>query len=462
MGKGIPDHITSMPQAVLDSPIGRMMLPRLTAGMNARRNGLHGLGQTAASVAEPMQLNKVHNAIRMEDYLDFLQKSKLAATVVFFTSPNCPPCRGLYPVYDRLAEHYGHQIAFIKVDISLAHAVAAKYNITATPTFITLFRGVLFKRWVGADTNVLRINIHMMAQMGAQLHIHDRLSVPSLADVEVPPVLYPKTPPIAKLHIKMGSYSLRPDIQALSTFLEIRAKNTAVNTKLPGLISLGRCIRSALDELPPETMFTAIDMFRAALVDPRMSAYYAEERDFQTIDAIVKWVNKKGANCPYSMRLVTLHTLCNMFSTPLLANVVFGDPKIRRELTTLVSSSFLDDSHTNTRVAASSLLFNLAVQNRKRRREKNEARFSSEEEVELAASLVEAITQETESAEALHGMLLSLGHLMFGIELTGELADLLRALDAKDIVMGKEKAFPDEKLVQEVGDELLDKGLVRP
>ncbi|TQV91092.1 thioredoxin [Cordyceps javanica] len=459
LGKGIPEHITSMPQAVLDSPMGRTMLPWLTQGMNARQNGILGLGEAAASAAKPKRLNQVHNAIRIEDYHRLLAQSSKAASVVFFTSPTCPPCKALYPFYDQLAEHYGHNIAFIKVDVSLAHEIAAKYTITATPTFVSFFRGEQFQRWTGADQHALQSHAQLLMQMGAQLHAHDRLQLPNFS-LNALPVLYPKTPPLDKLHVKMGEFSLKPDIQAVTSFLELRDKKQPADLRMPGLLTLGQCIRGALDKLAPDVVFTAIDLFRAALTDPRVSAYYAEERDFQTIDAIVRYVNNKGAACPYSMRLVTLHTLCNMFSTPLFPGVVLGDAAVRKQVAALVSSSFLDDHHTNTRVAASSLLFNLALANRRRRKDgDDDARFSPDEEVELAASLVEAVAQEGESAEALHGMLLSLGHLVFGTDLDGELADLLRALDAKDTILAKQKAFPNEKLVKEVGEELLGKGL---
>lgn len=450
-----------MPQAVLDSPVGRRMLPHITRGLNASRNGPAGLGAVAASVAQPKKQNEVHNAIRIEDYHRLLASSSKAASIVFFTSPTCPPCQAMYPLYDQLAQHYGHHIAFIKVDVSLAHEIGAKHNIGATPTFITFFRGEQFERWTGTDQNRLRDNAHLLTQMGAQLHAHDRLKLHNFS-INSRPILYPKTPPLSKLHIKMGAYCLKPDIQALTSFLELRDKGQEMNFPLPVLVTLGQCVRGALDKLPPDLVFTVIDLFRASLTEPLISAYYVEERDFQTIDAIVKYVNKKGKDCPYSMRLVTLHVACNMFSTPLFADVVFGLPAVRKEFTTLISSSFLDDGHTNTRVAASSLLYNFALVNRKKRKENAEARFSEAEEVELAASLVEAITQEGESAEALHGMLLSLGHLVFGSDLDGELADLLRTLDAKSTVLSKKKAFPNEKLVKEVGEELLGKGLNKP
>jgi len=58
-------------------------------------------------------------------------------------------------------------------------------------------------------------------------------------------------------------------------------------------------------------------------------------------------------------------------------------------------------------------------------------------------------------------MLLALGYLVYCMPLEGELVDLLRAMDARGTVVGKRKAFPDEKLIQEVGSELLGKGLAR-
>ncbi len=76
--------------------------------------------------------------------------------------------------------------------------------------------------------------------------------------------------------------------------------------------------------------------------------------------------------------------------------------------------------------------------------------------------MLEAVRQEQQSAEALHGMLLGLGFLAYRAPPDGDLADLLRALDARDTVLAKKAAFPQEPLVEEVGAELLGKGLARP
>lgn len=59
-------------------------------------------------------------------------------------------------------------------------------------------------------------------------------------------------------------------------------------------------------------------------------------------------------------------------------------------------------------------------------------------------------------------MLLALGHLVYCAPVDSELVDLLRTMDAKDTILAKDKDFPKEDLVKEVGGELLGKGLKQP
>ena len=90
------------------------------------------------------------------------------------------------------------------------------------------------------------------------------------------------------------------------------------------------------------------------------------------------------------------------------------------------------------------------------------------EQVELVASLLEAIGTETKSEDALSGCLLALGLLVYCAEREGEVLDVCKALDAGAIVRGKGGMFENGKgkesgrvvaLIKEVGDELLGKGL---
>jgi hypothetical protein len=212
--------------------------------------------------------------------------------------------------------------------------------------------------------------------------------------------------------------------------------------------------------LPIDILFAIVDLFRSALSDPRISGFFAEEKNHETVRAVLEFVNQQ-TECPYALRLVTLQMACNFFSTPLFPDEIMREATLRASIILLVSSSFLDESHNNVRVAASSLLFNLSLANR-RARKASKPSLSGDDELELAASVVEAISLEEKSVEALHGMLLALGNLVYGTPLDGELPDLLQAVGAEDSILAKKSKFPDEKLIKEVGTELLSKGLRKP
>ncbi|KID98593.1 thioredoxin, partial [Metarhizium majus ARSEF 297] len=462
VGKGIPSHIVNMPQAVLDSPMGRMLLPQLTQGINAgRSNGsILGLEQSAQVSSNGSRPHGVKAVSTLDELTRLLDGARDSCAIVFFTSATCPPCKMMYPLYDRLAEEFGNQVTFIKADISQPQSMGISHNfsIRATPTFVTMLKGKEENRWSGASQTTLRNNIQLLVHMAHPSHPHENLRLPSFSDPNSRPVLYSKVPPMAKLEAKMGDVAKKPQIQKLKSFLEARSTLGPQDAVLPDLEELSDCIRESVSQLPPEVLFAVIDLFRCALSDPRVSAYSSEEAEHKTIKTVSNFVNSLGS-CPYALRLVTIQMACNMFSTPLFAHEVLQHASLRSALVQLVTTSFLDDAHNNIRVASASLLFNIALASRRERDGDSSAGLPEEDQVELAAALLEAIAQEDKSVEALRGMLSGLGHLVFGISLGGELADLLRALDAQGTILAKTKLFPNEQLILEVGEELLGKGL---
>ncbi|GJN85691.1 thioredoxin [Purpureocillium lilacinum] len=466
VGKGIPDHIVNMPQAVMDSPMGRMLLPQLTQGVNAgRSNGsILGLQDTArASAPIPDPRRTVKSISTQAEFSRLLDEAKRSCAVVFFTSATCPPCKTLYPLYDELAEELGDSATFVKIDISQPQAslIAQQFSVRATPTFVTFLKGAEENRWSGADPTALRGNVQLLVQMAHPTHPHSKLRLPSFSSTNTKPVSYTKIPPMAKLMVKMGDeLAKKPEVQSLTRFIEMRQTAGPQDAIVPDMTHLSKLVQDSVVSLPPETLFTIVDLFRCALVDPRVSGFFAEEEDHKTVRDVFEFVNSQSA-CPYALRLVSLQMACNLFSTPLFPDEILRNANLRTPLIQLISSSFLDDSHNNVRVAASSLLFNLALANRRSRESDTKPTLPEGDEVELAASVVEAIAQEDKSIEALQGMLSALGHLVYGTALDGELADLLRALDAQGTILAKRKAFPGEKLIGEVADELLGKGLRR-
>lgn len=467
-----------------------MMMPALAQQINASkaRGGILGIEQqTPGSSVKPA--SQLHHPLRKVQVVDsltqldaLLSKYERSCAVVFFTSATCPPCKALYPLYDELAAEVGGKGVLIKVDTSRAFGVGNRYSISATPTFITFLKGQQENRWSGADPGALRGNIQLLVQMAWPPHPHQSLSLPSFSNPSAEFVTFTKIPPLPKLLAKMGPTADHPAVQSVKAFLETRASSGPAEAALPDLVAFTTLARSSLTTLSTNLLFTVVDLLRCALIDPRVSGFLAEEQHQATIAAILTHVTTtlSPTTCPYALRLVTLQLACNLFTSPLYPPKLLSSSssegsnspaaRVRSRLTQLISSSFLDVTHTNTRVAAASLLYNLALANNRVRLGLSTPEpalaggdgLPEEDQVELAASVLEAITQEEQSVEALEGMLRALGWLVYCAPVEGELVDLLRVLDAGGAVLGKggEKGVGRGMgLVKEVGEVLLRRGL---
>jgi thiol-disulfide isomerase/thioredoxin len=474
-----------------------MIMPTLAQQINAnkRRGGILGIEQqTPGSTVKPQSqlhhpFGRVHVVSSLTQLDELLERYRKSCAVVFFTSATCPPCKTLYPLYDDLAAEVGEKGALIKVDISHAFDVGRRYSVSATPTFITFLRGQQENRWSGADPSALRGNVQLLVQMAWPPHPHLALNLPSFSDPNnAEYVTFTKIPPLPKLLAKLGPTATDPSIQSIATFLETRAAEGPAEATLPNLASFTRLIRTSLPTLPTDHLFPLIDLLRCALSDPRVSGCLAEESSPQphsTLTAILSHITTTlgpPSTCPYPLRLVTLQMACNLFTTHLYPAQILSHPDLRRLITGLITSSFLDESHPSVRVAAAGLLFNVALANFRTRHVGGgggdgdglgasggagggggkEGLLPEAEQVELAAAVLEAITQEEGSAEALEGMLRGLGWLVYCSPMEGEVVELVRGLEAGEVVKRKGEKFMEgvmAGLVREVGEVLLGKGL---
>ncbi len=84
-----------------------------------------------------------------------VSKAGPKTVVVDFTASWCPPCKGIAPVFEKLAKEFPHMV-FCKVDVDENKETAEKFGIKAMPTFKFLKAGSEIDQLQGADPDKLR------------------------------------------------------------------------------------------------------------------------------------------------------------------------------------------------------------------------------------------------------------------------------------------------------------------
>lgn len=471
VGKGIPEHITSLPQTVLNTPFGQMMKPRLDAAIrgitqapvlptNVPRSGAYlqspsnGFPASAKTNGNGLQ-EKLHGPgvvykpTKVKQLNELLESARESCAVVFFTSATCPPCKIVYPAYDELAAEAGKKAVLIKVDLSEAYEIGTKYQVRVTPTFMSFLKGDKENEWSGANESQLRGNVNLLLQMAHPAHPHTLLRLPMLRRTHKA-VTYSRVPPLDKLIAKMGPSGSDPAVTALKHFVTARQQSGAVDAPLPALPDFSAFVFKSIGTMPPELLFPVIDLFRVALIDPRLSGYFAQDTS-QTVLAILTKVSGLGESCPHNLRIVTVQMACNLFTSSMFPPKLLSDSNSLIPLLHLVTTSLLDIDHSPVRVSAASLAFNIAAANHLRRLSEEEDLLPESSQVELVAGLLEAIGKERESKEGLSGLLLAVGLIKYAAPKGGEVDDLCEAVGAKDIVAEAKGAFQEiNELAKEV------------
>lgn len=476
VGKSIPEHIRNLPRQFLDTPFGQMMKPQIEMALRGVTQGGPSVQPqpsrpAPAAAAPPPAAPAPMGTVKMVSNLAQLEGELAAASnscaVIFFTSSTCPPCKVVYPTYDELAAEAGDRARLIKVDIGSAYDVSMKYGVRATPTFMTFLKGQKLDEWAGANPGQLQGNVRMLLEMAHPPHPHRNLRLPSLQRHITNYVMYKKIPPLDKLEQKLpATFKEAPGVAPVIGFIKLRHsgsnENVAANTRVPDLHAFAETIQSTYASLPSDSHFAIVDLARLLFLDPRVSGYFAEEAQHATLLALLAPLAQEDlSSCPYNLRIVALQLVCNLFSTPLYPEQLTSPSSVLRETCLRLATNSLLDSHSNLRVVAASFAYNLAAFNHNARFDGKPDLLPEEDQVELTASVLEAVSREEQSLEALHGLLFALGLFVYEAPLDGTLIDLCRAMAVKDTVTGKSKiaALQKEPLLKEVGEELFGKGL---
>lgn len=458
LGKGIPSYIINQPQTVLESPFGRLLQPTIDDmiknSQNRRNGGLLGIEDDPATDVSPntrQRTQAVKIPANLEELDALLVSAQTSCAIIFFISEPCPPCEVLYPLYDKLAADSAHKCTFIKADIGKEDGMGEKFSVHATPTFVTFLAGKEEERWSGHHSTILRENIKSLLEMAWPTHPHKSLRLPKLREASVKPVLFERIPPLGKLLAKIGEAGTFPAVQGVRYFIASSQAQGSADSTLPDLDGFSRFLRTSATIVPTENMFAVMDLVRVAMADVRFSGYYAEEEDHKTIAPLLEYTNQ-FEDCPYALRLVTLQMACNLFSSPLYIEHILNCSTLRTPIIQLITTSLLNEKHHNVRVTAASLALNVASANAKIRTGEDREALPEVDQIELAASLLEAIGAETESHEALNGFLLAFGPLIYCATKDSELIDLLKSMDPQGTILAKKEAFPKEPLIIEIGE----------
>ncbi|KAH7384081.1 PPPDE putative peptidase domain-containing protein [Phaeosphaeria sp. MPI-PUGE-AT-0046c] len=489
VGKGIPEHITSLPQTVLDTPFGQMLRPQIDAAMrpitqaptpqpvapqssNTRAlSTQNNMSQSAPLAAVDNDLaaatGRVNNVTAIRDVDRLLSLAKDRCAIIFFTSSTCAPCKLVYQPYDNLAAESAPKCIFIKIDFSHAdRTINNRYpNVRATPTFITYLHGEERDEWSGADPRQLRSNVDMLLNAAFPPHPHLDMSTPILLKQSQRPITYSKIPPLQKLIVKMGEAGKDPAVSSIVSYIDARERFGAMEAPLTNLPQFAAFLRKSTSDLPPELLFAAFDLLRISLTDVRVAGFFAEEHKGATgtpatIHLLLSHVEGLGASAPYPLRLTTLHLACNLFTSPLFIPHLQSSP-LSSSLISILTTALLDEKHPALKTSALSLAMNIASSNHKIRMKRhsanaapllpNEAELNDSEQVELLASLLETIGVEEQWSDNKKMAIICTGWLVYGADMNGELKDLWKVMDAAGTVgKSQAKAAEDRLLVREV------------
>ena len=78
--------------------------------------------------------------------------------LIDFFAEWCGPCKMMAPVLDEVARDYAGKLKVVKVDVDESGEIAARFGVTAMPTFVVVKDGIETYRRIGAAPKSAFVN----------------------------------------------------------------------------------------------------------------------------------------------------------------------------------------------------------------------------------------------------------------------------------------------------------------
>ncbi|KAG0321396.1 hypothetical protein BGZ97_011475 [Linnemannia gamsii] len=468
VGKNIPDRITSLPADFLNTPFGQTMRPMIEGMFGPSRHtpspSPFGPPTSAPTTGVPTNSFSAPSATAGGATVPFMTDLSLlrntiqnnTATVVYFTSATCPPCRVIAPIYDELVLSKGSQIKGAKVDIGMAQAIGRAYEIRSTPTFMFFLRGEKFSQFSGADQAELRSSIDLLIYSAHPAHPHALLSLHQYKGLSGTPIVFNSLDNVDPVFTKLKSFlpaenglteADTKQLDKIQAWLKKRAAAKANQTPEPTMGELGPSWKPLLTKiasiLPYENQFPLLDILRMLVLHARVAEVYAKDGN-QTLINTFKAVATHGNEGSKPAALMTLRIACNAFSTPLLGTYVLSSTA--RESTKQLLVTTLLSTVDQQRQTAASLAFDIGVKVAESRSKAKDTAHPSlsgdiledlEEDwnMECLSAIAAAMEKET-SEEILHRLVASVANFIY-MEENHSGAVLMNILGVPDVLREK-------------------------
>ncbi|CCO31095.1 PPPDE peptidase domain-containing protein 2 AltName: Full=Protein FAM152B [Rhizoctonia solani AG-1 IB] len=248
-GEHIPSWIRDLPADFLSTPFGASMRPMIDNMFRRPTPGttpppatpqtgvpsgdisnllLQAVAQRAASSTfnQPETTNPgsstvaaaVHIATNPPSLDSLIRSHK--ASVIFFTSSSCGPCRAIEPAFEDIArEKAGPDVVFVKVSLDV-------------PAASEVADGERIDELKGADRGELKTRVDLLLYQAFPPHPHVSLKLPVLRALSTQAIVYEQVPDLAKLLSKIqtttGSLGLAgyPHIAAMATAARVQTTNS--------------------------------------------------------------------------------------------------------------------------------------------------------------------------------------------------------------------------------------------